>query len=608
MCGIFGVLVNEPKDYSIHESIEKLARLSTRRGTDASGLVFRKNKQEIVVKRTSNSLTKLIKSNRKLWDTYILGHSRMVTNAFFENQPLVREGAILLHNGIVVNDDEVWGKLSLKRTMEIDSEVIIGVFMHFLKEGLSLDKASNKVFELCKGAISVALLLPNLGKLVLMSNNGSLYTGSVRNSNFFASERYSLESIGCTNIKQVKKFLTWDIPISDMTSQINEMEIKVSKSSNLKRLKLDNKSAIRLNNPKLKRCIKCVLPNTMPFIIFDENGLCNYCHHYEKKINLSTQRDLLEIIEIEPKIHEDSNVIVPLSGGRDSCFTLYYVKEILGLKPIAFTYDWGMLSDLGRRNISLMCGELEVEHILVAADIDKKRRNIRRNLEAWLQIPNLGMLNILTAGDKQFYRLINDVRRETGIKCHIWGVNPLEVTHFKSGFLGLAPHFAQNEVYRTGWQSQIEYQKLRLKEFVRNTKYLNSSLWDTFSGEYFRSIQKKSDYYHLFDYVAWDESLIMSTLDRFGWERAQDTNSTWRIGDGSAAFYNYVYFTIAGFSEHDTFRSNQIREGLISREEALRFVAEENQPRIPNIRWYLDIIGMDFDETITKIESIPKLY
>ena len=31
--------------------------------------------------------------------------------------------------------------------------------------------------------------------------------------------------------------------------------------------------------------------------------------------------------------------------------------------------------------------------------------------------------------------------------------------------------------------------------------------------------------------------------------------------DGTAGFYNYVYHTVAGFTEHDTFRSNQIREG-----------------------------------------------
>ncbi|MEO6533006.1 MAG: hypothetical protein ABIO06_05460, partial [Pseudolysinimonas sp.] len=89
---------------------------------------------------------------------------------------------------------------------------------------------------------------------------------------------------------------------------------------------------------------------------------------------------------------------------------------------------------------------------------------------------------------------------------------------------------------------------------------------------------------------------------------APDTQTTWRIGDGTAAFYNYAYYTIAGFTEHDTFRSNQIREGDITREEALRLVEEENQPRYPNLKWYLDVVGIDFATAIGAINRAPKLY
>ena len=73
-------------------------------------------------------------------------------------------------------------------------------------------------------------------------------------------------------------------------------------------------------------------------------------------------------------------------------------------------------------------------------------------------------------------------------------------------------------------------------------------------------------------------------------------------------FYNYVYFTVAGFTEHDTFRSNQIREGQITREKALELLEEENRPRYQNIRWYLDTLGMDFEQVIKIVNAIPKLY
>ena len=134
--------------------------------------------------------------------------------------------------------------------------------------------------------------------------------------------------------------------------------------------------------------------------------------------------------------------------------------------------------------------------------------------------------------------------------------------------------------------------------------YFNNSLLDTLSGEYYRSFTKKTDYFHIFDYWKWDEQAIDNTLEEYSWEKAPDTNTTWRIGDGAAAFYNYIYYSMAGFTEHDTFRSNQIREGDITRNKALELIKIENKPRYENIKWFLEIINLDFKQVIDSINSI----
>ena len=103
--------------------------------------------------------------------------------------------------------------------------------------------------------------------------------------------------------------------------------------------------------------------------------------------------------------------------------------------------------------------------------------------------------------------------------------------------------------------------------------------------------------------LRWRLDFNIQTLKQYDWELAPDTNTTWRIGDGTAAFYNYIYYTIAGFTEHDTFRSNQIREGQITREEALRLVEDENRPRYQNIRWYLDAVGLDYVSAIKVVND-----
>ena len=385
------------------------------------------------------------------------------------------------------------------------------------------------------------------------------------------------------------------------------MVVVVEPNSQFKFLKSEE-ALLKNDVLKIKRCSKCILPETMPFIEFDDDGICNYCNNYELRNNPRPQEELFDLVRSYRRTNEN-DCIVPFSGGRDSCYGLHLIVNELGMKPITYTYDWGMVTDLGRRNISRMCSRLGVENIIVADDISKKRRNIRLNLSAWLKAPHLGLIALLTAGDNHFFRHVETVKRQTGISLNLWGINPLEVTHFKTGFLGIKPDFEEKKVYSHGLSKQLRYHFLRTKAMTKSFGYFNRSLWDTLSGEYHRSFTEKRDYFHLFDYWRWDEEEINHTLlNEYNWEMAPDTTTTWRIGDGTAALYNYIYYTVAGFTEHDTFRSNQIREGQISRERALELVNVENQPRYQNIRWYLDTLGMDFTSVIKTINNMQQLY
>ena len=151
---------------------------------------------------------------------------------------------------------------------------------------------------------------------------------------------------------------------------------------------------------ELKRCTKCILPHTFPFIHFDEKGVCNYCKNYKIKNQPKPIDELIKMVEPYKKKDGSPDVLIPFSGGRDSTYVLHVVKKVLGLNPIAFTYDWGMVTDLARRNIASICGKLGVENIIVAADIHWKRENIRKNISAWLKKPDLGMIPLFMAGDK----------------------------------------------------------------------------------------------------------------------------------------------------------------------------------------------------------------
>lgn len=606
MCGIFGLISKNNETSNKH--LQQLASHARQRGRDSSGLIFYdQHANAYLVKRADYDIKKLLKKHQNINTQVVMGHSRLITNGLGDNQPVVRDGMCLIHNGIIVNDQEIWNTLDVSRKFQIDSEVIIAIALKHFDEGGTLKELPGKVLSLCKGTISCALAIPRIGQAIVFSNNGSLYVGKSNNSTYFSSERYPLETVCCTDIEQIwYEGLAIDIPIApeiDVKDDRRRTEDLIPVFKNI----AAEEEMLVYPQPEFKRCSKCLLPETMPYISFDSDGVCNYCKHYRLRNNPKPKEELFNLVE--PYRRADGpDCIVPFSGGRDSCYGLHLIVNELKMKPITYTYDWGMVTDLGRRNISRMCAELGVENIIVADDISKKRRNIAVNLKAWLKAPHLGMISILTAGDKHFFRHVETIKKQTGININLWGVNPLEVTHFKAGFLGVPPNFEEKRVYMHGWRKQLEYQKLRFKAMLQSPGYFNSSLWDTLSGEYYRSFTEKKDYYHIFDYWRWDESTIDSTLKEYDWELAADTNTTWRIGDGTAAFYNYIYYTVAGFTEHDTFRSNQIREGQLTRDEALALVEDENRPRYQNIRWYLDTIGMDFKEVINIVNAIPRLY
>jgi glucosamine--fructose-6-phosphate aminotransferase (isomerizing) len=602
MCGIFGIVSNAANK---PDALPMLAHHAEQRGRDSSGLVVARG-ANYEVQRADFEIRKLLKKIT-IGDTQlVMGHSRLITNGLADNQPVVRDGIIVIHNGIVVNFDAIWPKLNKTRELQVDSEVIAAIAADHLDAGGAVEEIGAKVLEECRGTVSCALAVPRLGKLLLFSNNGSLYTGMRNGATAFASESFALTQVGCSDVDQVYDTIVLDIPSHEDIS----IEDHRSRAKNLIPDLVFNSAEEALlvyPQPELKRCTRCILPETMPFIRFDDEGLCNYCHNYKQRNKPKPKEELFKLVEPYRREH-GPDCIVPFSGGRDSCYGLHLIVNELKMKPITYTYDWGMVTDLGRRNISRMCAELGVENVIIADDIAKKRDNIAMNLKAWLKSPHLGMVSILTAGDKHFFRHVETIKKQTGIDINLWGTSPLEVTHFKAGFLGIPPDFEEDKVYISDARKQLRYQKLRFQAMLKSRGYFNSSLWDTLSGEYYRSFMKKSDYFHIFDYWTWEEKLVDQTLAMYDWEKAPDTSTTWRIGDGTAALYNYIYYTVAGFTEHDTFRSNQIREGQLTREEALVRVRDENQPRYPNIKWYLDAIGMDFTEVVTVINSIPRLY
>lgn len=655
MCGIFGFAFHhsqKPSTEKIRGYLNDLFLEAQRRGKDASGLaVYCGN--SIYLHKAPLAARALIRTpefknflTRTAPDTSAspwasIGHCRLATDGSAQqnenNQPLQTGHYSSVLNGIIVNDDLLWKKLavSIEKHTDNDAELFLKLFNLF-SESEEPDQALGRLFAAIEGNVSAAILDGKHNRLLLGTNSGSLYYIHHPACTVFASEKSMLERFCRKNFKGLQ------FPILQLKANegavidLEHLEMKpvfLPRPGRYESSHLSEKSGhsfqnetagqVRLQRQKdlwlypddshLKRCQKCILPETMPFIEFDEAGICNYCRVYQK-IKIEGRDKLLKILEPHRKSNGDADCIIAFSGGRDSSYGLHVLKKELGMNPVAYSYDWGILTDIGRRNQARMCAQLGVEHIIVSADIAKKRDNVRKNVNAWMKKPDLGLIPLFMAGDKQFFHYANQVRKETGIDLMIFCFNNLERVDFKASFCGINNVGFKNKIFdRKRFLTISAANRIKLglyyaKKFMGNPAYLNRSLADTFWA-YLCYYFIPQDHISLFAYLPWDEKEIDRILiEEYDWEISKDTTSTWRIGDGTAAFYNYIYRTVCGFTENDGFRSNQIREGLIGRDEALARTREENRPRRESILEYLDLIGIDANLALETINAVPRLY
>ena len=118
------------------------------------------------------------------------------------------------------------------------------------------------------------------------------------------------------------------------------------------------------------RCKKCILPENIPGIKFDNNGVCNYCNAYEQafsnweSIKKQKEEDFKNILRKAQSLHRPYDCLIPLSGGKDSTYALYVASKIYGLKCLAVTFDNGFLSNQAKININNAIKITKTDHIM----------------------------------------------------------------------------------------------------------------------------------------------------------------------------------------------------------------------------------------------------
>ncbi len=130
MCGIFGYVGPDDLDSA---SAKFLVKHAQQRGRDSSGMVIRDD-DAYHAYRADYPIGWLLKRIPPLGNLFF-GHSRLVTNGTGDNQPVLREQVIVLHNGIVVNEEAIWKLLGKSPELTVDTEVIPAIIASHLEAG-----------------------------------------------------------------------------------------------------------------------------------------------------------------------------------------------------------------------------------------------------------------------------------------------------------------------------------------------------------------------------------------------------------------------------------------------------------------------------------------
>jgi len=124
----------------------------------------------------------------------------------------------------------------------------------------------------------------------------------------------------------------------------------------------------------MKICNYCIMDESAIEIVFDENGICNFCKDFKnllsKRIEINgNQNSLNKIIEKIKKDgkNKDYDCVIGVSGGVDSTFLACKVKEF-GLRPLAAHFDNGWDSELSVINIQNTVQKLGIDLITNVVD------------------------------------------------------------------------------------------------------------------------------------------------------------------------------------------------------------------------------------------------
>lgn len=323
-----------------------------------------------------------------------------------------------------------------------------------------------------------------------------------------------------------------------------------------------------------KICSRCIMDTTSdPHLILDENGVCNYCHSYDKRV---MKRDKGSIDEIVAQIKENGknkkyDCILGLSGGVDSSY-MAYIAHMYGLRVLAVHVDAGWNSEIAVQNIRNICEKLNYDLHTVVVDWNTMKEVQRAFMFS-------GLVNLDVPQDHVFVAAVYNMAKKFHINYILNGTN-----------------LATEGILSTAWQysaTDVCHIKDVCKKNGRGHIDFSKFPHFTFFDKHFmfpRILRLKTVF--LLEYVPYTKKDALELLEReFGWKYYGGKHYESRL----TKFLQECYFPQRyGWDKRRDHLASLVVSGEKSREEALLEIA---QPIAPD-----DEIEKDKEYVLKKLE------
>jgi len=316
----------------------------------------------------------------------------------------------------------------------------------------------------------------------------------------------------------------------------------------------------------MKYCTKCVMPHTRPGISFDEDGVCQACKVTEQKDRIDWNARLEELKTICDKYRgargDGHDCIIAVSGGKDSHYQTYIMKELMGINPLLVTVEDNFpMTDAGMHNIKNISEEFGCDIISLKPNIKAQKKLMRKTFEKY--------------GKPTWYidRLIYTYPIHVAIKFDIPFVVYGENVNYEYGGYQKTETYSANDQILNGVASDIAWEEL-LDDDI-SMKELSLCV---FPDEKELEVLKLDSIY-LSYFVRWNSYNNYLFAKKRGfrdltheWIREHHIENFDQIDSRAYLVHSWMKYPKFGHASATDYASRFIRYNMISRKEAIELV------------------------------------